>query len=140
MSKYLSCFLWFVCLCAPAFAQKGGLQSLDTQRFKAMFEKDTSFLKKVLADDLVYTHSNGLVESKQAHLAAISGGKTVYKRMESESMELRKYGKTLIINGVIKAKGSLNGNDFDIRLRYTDVYIRHRGTWLLHTWQSTKLP
>jgi len=121
----------------PTFSIEG----LEKQRFEAMCKKDLPFLEKVLANDLVYTHSNALVESKNDFISSIKTGKIVYEKMEVEEMGVRQFNKNIaILNGIVHVNGRLNGNAFDLRLRYTDVYVRQGKSWKLETWQSTKIP
>ncbi len=121
-------------------ALQGRLIFLEKQRFVAMTQKDTLFLQKTLADDLIYTHSNALVESKKDFLQSIQTGKIVYKTLDSEEINVRLFGKTAILNGIVHVVGALNGKEFDLRLRYTDVYCKHKKGWQLAAWQSVKVP
>lgn len=142
MRKYYLFLFIFSFSTAFSFAQtalQNSISALEMKRFTAMTQKDTVFLKKILSDGLVYTHSNALVESKQSFLESIKTGKIIYKSMESEEMKVRILDKTAIINGVVKVSGSLNDKEFTIRLRYTDVYHKNKGGWQLENWQSLKL-
>ncbi len=106
-----------------------------------MTQKDTASLKNLLADDLVYIHSNGLTETKQAHLAAISTGEIVYQAMTREpNVQVRLYSKTAITNGFVQVKVILKGGaPLEIRLRYSAVYRKQKGSWRLVNWQSTRI-
>lgn len=104
-----------------------------------MTKKDVSFLENVLADDVTYAHSNGLVESKAQHLENISSGRIVYQVMEVEKMDVRTYKKTAVVNGIINVKGLYKDNPFDIQLGFTDVYLKQKRAWKLLAWQSVKL-
>lgn len=115
------------------------LETLERQRFAAMTTKDTASLRPVLADDLTYTHSNGLVENKEQHLANIGSGKLVYSSMDPSEMKVRVNGRTAIGNGVVHVTGILGDKPFDINLRYMDVYVKQKGKWQLAAWQSLKL-
>jgi hypothetical protein len=142
MKKQSFLLLFIVFISQTLFAQtalQNTISALEMKRFTAMTQKDTVFLKKVLSDGLVYTHSNALVESKQSFLESIKTGKIVYKSMESEEMKVRILDKTAIINGIVKVSGSLNDKEFTLRLRYTDVYHKNKGGWQLEAWQSLKL-
>ncbi len=111
----------------------------EQSRFEYMTRADTAGLSPYLSADLVYIHSNGLVETKTEHLQAISNGKLVYKLMERENVKIRRYGKIAISNGVLHVAGILNQNPFDIRLLYTAVYQKRKGKWQLLNWQSTRI-
>ncbi|MFN0037503.1 MAG: nuclear transport factor 2 family protein [Saprospiraceae bacterium] len=114
--------------------------AVEARRFEAMTRADTAALRPMLADELVYVHSNALEENKEAHLAAIASRKLVYEKMEREEADVRFYGKTALVNGAVKVRGVLNGNAFEVRLVYSAVYRKKRGEWVLVNWQSTRMP
>jgi ketosteroid isomerase-like protein len=127
---------------APAFSQSKKqlkIMALERQRFDAMTQRDTALLRSLLADDLTYLHSNGLLESKAEHLANIGAGNLVYSNIEPVEMNVRVHGRSAIGNGVIKVHGTVKGNAFDILIRYTDIYLKTKGNWQLAAWQSLKL-
>jgi len=111
----------------------------EQQRFAYMVSRDTVALRPLLADDLVYIHSNAMQENKAGHLTAIATGRLVYASMLRETAQVRHYGKNALTNGIIRVQGVLNGNSFAVRLLYTAVYRRQHGQWQLVNWQSTRL-
>ena len=111
----------------------------EQQRFASMVSRDTVALRPLLADDLVYIHSNALQETKAAHLSAIATGRLVYASMLRETAQVRRYGKMALTNGIVQVTGVVNGTSFDVRLLYTAVYRRVRGQWQLVNWQSTRV-
>jgi len=120
---------------------QGLLQSEDA-RFRAQVEKDVAALDELVADELIYIHSNALVESKSDFLASVQSGKIVYAAMAAEDgRSVRPYGrKTAVVNGVVKVSGQYQGGQFDIRLRYTALYRKIKKVWQLTRWQSTRIP
>lgn len=144
MKKMLFPILLFCLVNTSVQAQASAVKILldtETQRFAAMIARDTVQLRALLADELVYIHSNGLVESKKEHLQSIGSGHLVYNRMErAPDTRVRHYGKWAITNGIVQATGVLAGNPFDFKLRYTAVYNWKHGKWRLVNWQSTRLP
>ncbi|MBI5917278.1 MAG: nuclear transport factor 2 family protein [Bacteroidetes bacterium] len=115
------------------------LESLERQRFEAMTTKNMAFLENVLSDDLAYTHSNGLFETKKEHVGSIQSGTLVYKSMKPEDLQIRVYGKFAVITGLVNVTGVLKEKDFAVRLRYTDFYVKKKGRWQLAAWQSTRV-
>ncbi len=133
-------FLLLLPLCGLAQSKTDRLiLSTEQQRFACMVGRDTAALRPLLADDLVYIHSNALQENKAAHLSAIATGRLVYENMQRETARVRRYGKTALTSGIVRVKGILNGTPFDIRLFYTGIYRRKNGHWQLVNWQSTRL-
>jgi ketosteroid isomerase-like protein len=140
-SIYLLFLLGFLQTTSFGQSQSGSaVLKFETQRFEAMTRADTSTLRRMLSDDLLYVHSNALTEKKQDHLNAIASKKLVYKSMEREQARVRMYGKTALVNGTVAVQGVLLGNDFAIRLLYTAVYRKNGKQWQLVNWQSTKIP
>jgi hypothetical protein len=137
--------IFFPLLFLPLFAfaqSKTEQQILDTElrRFEAMVGKDTVLLRDLLADDLVYIHSNTLTENKQEHISAISTGRLVYEKMTREQARVRRYGKMALINGIVQVNVILNQKRLEMRLAYTAVYRKKGGAWRLVNWQSTRVP
>jgi len=116
------------------------IAGLEKQRFAAMVNKDFVFLEKINADDLVYCHSSGLVDTKASFIQTLKDGKLAYKVMDAEELRVRVYGKTAIINGIAVAKIISNGQEINTKFRFTDVYVKRKKSWQLVTWQSLKLP
>lgn len=126
-----------------SFAQsKSDRDILDSEqrRFDAMVRKDTVLLRDLLADDLVYIHSNTMTENKKEHISAISTGRLVYEKMTREQAKVRRYGKTALNNGIVQVNVVLNGKPLEMRLMYTAVYRKKGGVWRLVNWQSTRVP
>lgn len=136
--------LFFLLLLPLLAASQSGADRtvLDTElrRFDAMTHQDTARLRPLLADDLLYVHSNTLTENKAEHLANIGAKTLVYEKITREKVAVRRYGKTALTNGIIAVTGILKGNTFDIRLMYAAVYRKKKGTWRLVSWQSTRIP
>lgn len=112
----------------------------EQRRFDAMVRKDTLALRDLLADDLVYIHSNTLTENKKEHLSNIATGRLIYEKMTREQVKVRRYGKMALTNGFVQVKGILKEKAFEMRLAYTAVYRKKGGTWRLVNWQSTRVP
>jgi len=120
---------------------KADLESLERKRFAAQVSKDFEFLEKIFADDLVYTHSNAKVDNKVSYITSIKEGKSVYKSIDLQEINVREYGKIAVINGrALIELGPVDGKPNNVNLRYTVVYSNNgKKGWQLNTWQSTKL-
>jgi hypothetical protein len=138
--------LLFTCCFFVAFAFHAQAQTaaqkviaLEKQRFTAMVSKDTAFLYKVLAEDLLYSHSTGEVDSRQSLIRSIGSGKLDYQQMELEGVESRVYKKTVILNGTMRLSVRSNDQVLNLKIKYLDVYRKIDGRWQLVAWQSAKL-
>jgi uncharacterized protein (TIGR02246 family) len=148
MKKYII-FAFLLTISQLSIAQskmdkvKAEVEAVERQRFDAQVKKDYAFLEKVFADDLIYTHSSGKQDGKASYIASIKEGKSIYDKIDVESLTIRPYanGKTAVINGVINiTQPAAEGKTTNLHLRYAVVYVKNKGKgWQLVMWQSLKL-
>jgi ketosteroid isomerase-like protein len=149
MKKTVLLLLAFCCT-VFSFAQSKNdkaaraVEAIERQRFNAMVSKDTIFLDRVFADDIVYTHANGGMNDKETYLNSIRQGRAVYDKIDIEEMKLRGYnkGKTVIINGMVlfTQPSKEAGKPNLAHIRYIAVYIKNKSKgWQMVSWQSLKL-
>jgi ketosteroid isomerase-like protein len=112
---------------------------LDRQRMSAMAKKDVASLTKILADDLIYTHSSARMDTKQSLIGAMESGATVYTSVEPSDVVAQDLGDAVVLTGVAAISVNSGGNPNSFRVRFTDVYANKGGQWQMVTWQSTKL-
>lgn len=112
----------------------------ERQRFAAMVRKDAAFLNQVLADDLVYTHSSGNVDTKTSFIDSVTSGRLTYEAAVPESLEVRFFGEVAVLTGTAQIRVRVQGKPLELRVRFTDVYVRRQDNWLMVVWQATRLP
>jgi ketosteroid isomerase-like protein len=120
-----------------ANAQK--IIELDRQRMAAMAGKDVAALNKVLADDLIYTHSSARLDTKKSLIGAMESGTTVYTAVEPSDVVAQDLGDVVVLTGVAAISVNSGGTANSFRVRFTDVYANKGGQWQMVTWQSTRL-
>jgi ketosteroid isomerase-like protein len=120
-------------------ADQKAVIATEKQRFAAQVSKDLAVLEKVLANDLVYTHSNGGADTKQSYIQSLRDGKTAYESIDVEEQKARVYGNTAVINGLCLFKAINKGESVNSHLRYISVYVRNGTQWQMVAWQSMKL-
>ena len=114
----------------------------EKDRFAAMVKGDRAALEKLLSDDLTYTHSTALLETKEQFIKSVTSGNIDYVSIvPSESdWKVRINGSTALVNGVAAVTVVDKGNDRKIRIRFTTVHANRGGAWQLLAWQSTVIP
>jgi ketosteroid isomerase-like protein len=136
--KWLSLLL--VAFAGCATLPPSSVLDADQARFKAMVGNDLAALDILLADDLVYVHSDAAVESKDQFLDELRSGRMRYRSISPRDVVVRRYGSTAVVTGRLDAAVTRAGADRDIALRYTAVYESDGGKWRLVSWQSTRVP
>jgi ketosteroid isomerase-like protein len=127
----------------------------------ASVEGDTQKIVGSMTDDYLQTDVGGLVQDKETWLKnyfiplaeLIKAGKFRWETYDLKDLEIRIHGDTGIAVGALEAKGS--GARFDVeqhtwvedpnasfsgKLRFTRVYIRRDGKWLLAALQNAIPP
>ena len=128
------------------FAQTGKPEQqvlqAEKDRFAAMIKGDRAALEKLLADDLTYTHSSALFESKEQFIKSVTSGNIDYVSIvpNEADWKVRVNGNTAIVNGVAAVNVIDTGKDLKIRIRYTTIHTNRGGSWQLQAWQATRLP
>lgn len=115
------------------------VRQLEMRRFEMMVQKDIKSLSEILAEDLVYVHSNGMQENKAQLLETLDKGKTLYQSMQAQDIKARVMGEVVIINGTAAIRAWTGGKINDLQVRYIDVYAKRDGRWKLISWQSTRI-
>ncbi len=70
---------------------------LDRQRMTAMAEKDVATLNKLVADDLIYTHSSARIDTKKSLIGAMESGATVYTAVEPSEVVAQDLGDAVVL-------------------------------------------
>jgi Domain of unknown function (DUF4440) len=120
------------------------IENLERRRFEAQVEKNCPILEKIFADDLIYTHSGGKLDTKTTYINSIREGKSVYDKIDIETITVRPYNddQAAVVNGMILiTQPPTDGKINLLHLRYAVVYIKDKTKgWQLVMWQSLKLP
>ena len=129
---------------AEGQAPKAEQQVLQAEkdRFAAMVKGDKAALERLLADDLTYTHSSALFESKGEFIKSVTGGTIDYVSIvpSETDWKVRVNGNTAIVNGVAAVNVVDTGKDLKIKIRYTSIHANRGGQWQMQAWQATRFP
>ena len=113
---------------------------LEERRWAAMIAKDTAALGELFADEMSYTHSNALVDTKASYLKAIDERIFDYRSVERTDTEGRRVGEAVLVTGRAQLDVAAGGRQVHLNARYTVVYVRKDGRWQFLCWQSTSIP
>jgi ketosteroid isomerase-like protein len=124
---------------------KGGEQQVlqaEKDRFAAMVKGDKAALERLLADDLTYTHTTALFQSKAEFIGSVLAGTIDYVSVvPSESdWKVRIDGSYAIVNGVAAVNVIDTGKDLKFKIRYTTIHRNRGGQWQLASWHATRFP
>lgn len=108
----------------------------------AIKNRDAAWMEKNYAADFseVSFMTGELMNKKQA-IDGFKNDKMVTDSFETSDLNIRVDGNTAVATGVVRIKGKdEKGRPVDMRLRYTDTFIRRDGRWQAWATQAMVLP
>ena len=131
---------------APAVQSQGAggaeaaVLKANADRFTAMQKADVAALEKLLGPELSYTHTSGVVQTKDQFIGDIKSGAIKYLSVDVSDTKVMIFGSTAVVTGGASVHIILNGNDMSFKLRYTNVHVNRGGAWQMVAWEATRLP
>ena len=112
---------------------------VEQERVAAVISANVARLQQLLSDDLTYTHSSALVESKSDFLNSIKSGTIKYEAMNHKMVKVSLYGDTAVLRGQSDVKLQSKGQPASFQIRFIAVYVKKDGRWQMTAWQSTRM-
>jgi len=119
---------------------KQAVEQAERSWAKAVVANDLAGLEKIFADDLTYTHSNAVTDSKAEYIEKLRSGQTKYVSIDYDSMTVRVYSDTALVNSKARIKAQTTTGSIDSNLVMLHVWLKSGGSWKLAAHQTTKLP
>lgn len=126
---------------APA-PEQGAVLAAHQAWIEAMVDANATALSALYAEDLVYVHGSGAVETRTEFLEKMTSGARRYLEIASRDPRARLYGDAAIVTDrldvVVDAGGG--GEPLRVSVRSLNVFVRRDGEWRLVAHQATRLP
>jgi ketosteroid isomerase-like protein len=118
------------------------LRYMELDWINAVKSRDVDWMEKNYAADFAeVSFMSGEVNNKQRTLEIMRADKTVFDSMEASDLNIRVEGNTALVTGMGHARGkSADGKPFDVKLRYTDAFVKRDGKWQIWSSQATMIP
>ena len=113
-----------------------GILALERRRYDAMTGNDQGALATLLHDDLVYTHSSGLIDTKASYMESISSGRVQYQQIELGDQQVKLLGDVAVIIGGSRIDVVVRGTSKSLSLRSLAVWAATAAGWQFVAWQS----
>lgn len=104
----------------------------------ALQAKDSTTLAGLLADDVTYGHTNGMVQTKSELIRSVVSGEQDYKNIEPSDLNVRIYGNAAIVTMKAKVNMLYKGSPLEMSMVITLTWIKDKD-WKLVARQSAKL-
>lgn len=112
------------------------LLAVESGRLDAQVARNVEVVGNAVADDAVYVHANGAVQSKREFLADLAAGRIQHRDVVLTNRTVAIHDDTGITHGTIALTV---GADRRIVGSYTGVYALRDGGWKVLSWQTTPI-
>jgi ketosteroid isomerase-like protein len=108
---------------------------------RAIASSDVKALDTLLDEQLIYTHSNGALDTKASYISKIGSGAMRYLKADFSKIETFDVTADVVMSrSELAVETVLSGKPMKANLVLLHVYRRTAGTWRLIGHQSAKLP
>src|SRR5262249_2167280 len=114
--------------------------ALEDKRFAAMIGGDWKTVQGLAHDQLLYTHSSAITDTKARWLESMTSGKTKYKSASFTDRKVRMIGDAALVTGGAAIEAEINGQPRSLRLKFLNVWTKTPEGWKFVAWQSTTHP
>lgn len=133
-------FSFFSC----AWSQKAGEQEavvmakMDSLKI-ALISKDSVVLYSLLAPDVSYGHSNGMIQTREQLIADLMSGVQDYKSIESSNISTSITESAAIVTTNTRVSMLFNTKRLELKMKILLVWIKRNGEWKLAARQSVSV-
>jgi len=149
MKKIIILFLFpmFVVCCGnrqqPAISPKVhevDVAAVVNQLMKGMIDADQSLIEPILADELVYVHSNGRVQDKSDLIAEIVSGNRRFLSIETLDQTIQMAEDAAVVQHIFAAETrTVDGVMGSIKVNVMQVWLFQNGKWKLLARQGYRM-
>ena len=107
---------------------------------KTMVDPDKAALDKLIADDLSYGHSSGVVQTKAEFIEALTSGKSDFVSIDLSQQTVKVVGNTALVRHVLTGTTNDGGKPGTVKLSILLVWQKQQGEWKLLARQAVKIP
>ena len=115
---------------------KAAVLAAEQKWVDAVLHSDRATLEKLMASDIIYTHSSATSQTRDEFIKAATGA-THYTSIDFSDVVVRQFGHTVVITHKAVFKNAKTG---DSHLFISEVWAEQNGGWQMVSRQATKLP
>lgn len=105
------------------------MEEIQQQLIKAWVYRERSNLERLLAPEWMVTHTDGRMSSREDALHDLDTGANRLLEGQVDDLRFRIYKDFAVVTGRTRARGEYKGQPYDVRLRFTDVFLRRYQQW-----------
>ena len=115
------------------------VMALDKAWAKAVVNSDIPGIEKIIAPGLIYSHSNGVVDTREAYLTRLKNGTSDYQAIDFAKMDAKVFGDVVVVTARARFKVLADGKQINNDIAYTHIYQKQGGAWRMIAHQAAKM-
>ena len=129
----LACVMWVwpAQVKAQQATDADTVRDLELKWAEAYKLRQFDLLSSYLDDDCVSTFEDGSVLGKLGLISYIARPSVHVEVAEMSDLKIRMHGITAVVTGAYHEQGDNDGKRYDYHDRFTDVWVKTRGSWKL---------
>lgn len=144
--RYLVCGLFVAAWTVPGLASQSPVQSdqevlieLEEAWNAAFYRKDIDFIEGILADEFMATYDDGSRGDKAKELELATAFDQQVQSAIPGDFTVRVFDNTAVVWFTLRLVGLRQGQQAEVTLRYTDVWVLRDGMWQCVSTHSTRV-
>lgn len=109
------------------------------KRRLATLNGDANTVASMMTDDLTFTHANAVVESKEQFVDALETKRLQYRTLTDKDLQVRVKGSTGVVSGTVHIVVDAAGTEYDLRVLFTELWVKEGETWKMMLWHATEV-
>ncbi|MEX2585189.1 MAG: nuclear transport factor 2 family protein [Balneolaceae bacterium] len=110
----------------------------EGDRVAILEAQDYNALEALMTATSTYTHSNGLIDTRDQLLNTLRSGDVIYRSLNHHDVQVRFIAPTVaVLNGKSDLVVSIQGENQDVYLQFTIIYVKEDGVWSFEAWHSS---
>jgi ketosteroid isomerase-like protein len=112
-------------------ATEQDIMRVEKEMLAAALKGDTGPSERYLADNYVFTGPDGLTMGKAQSIEDLKSGNLKLQAASLDDTKVQAYGDTAIVTYSSNDKGTYKGKDITGKTRWTDVFVKQKGRWMI---------
>ena len=107
------------------------IRRVDNERIQAQIHADEMALDRIYAADFIGVGPSGRVRTKPQVISDFTSGDLKFQSITTDDVQVRVYGNTAVETGRSTMIGEDKGQTVPRDTRFTRVWVKRQGRWLL---------
>jgi ketosteroid isomerase-like protein len=122
---------------ASAERLKQEVLKVEAERNDAIVKGDVAALAKMYSDEISWTNPRGELLTKSQVLSHLQSGEQKFFSIKHSDRQMHVYGNTVVMTVFTRSSVRYKGKTSDAPRRFTNVFVKENGHWLLVVHHAT---